>query len=309
MEWGLLRPPQQSPAVCFLCHCVFVSIGMKLQFRNILMKASITWCDLFWPKFAKKMPKIISLHDVLEPLKQALLASRDVNISSQICGSKLQKVFTLGDGCWLPTIYWFTYPICTFWFLGQSWYLMQSEPKWSLTKAEVPPPAECSKIESFSGLKGLKFPQTRKSGLRGRSANRMWGESCNFGLANLRRFAGEFLSKLLAKFSALLLQGFRPPKKPRPKFASNCRRSSPISDLWAQFFVHADFLPTGKHQDLGDLGPAKCGENHTSSSSCCRVACLAPCKRLQCSSLHQASPEASPVLEEGERPPPPHFRP
>ena len=25
-------------------------------------------------------------------------------ISGQICGSKLQKVFTLGDGCWLPTL-------------------------------------------------------------------------------------------------------------------------------------------------------------------------------------------------------------
>ena len=48
------------------------------------------------------MPKIISLHDVLEPLKQALLASRDVIISGQICVSKLQRVFTLGDGCWLP---------------------------------------------------------------------------------------------------------------------------------------------------------------------------------------------------------------
>ena len=53
-------------------------------------------------KFGQKMPKIISVHDVLEPLKQALLASRDVIISSQICGSNLQKVFTLGDGCWLP---------------------------------------------------------------------------------------------------------------------------------------------------------------------------------------------------------------
>ena len=68
----------------------------------IRQEASITWCDLFWPKFGQKMPKIISLHDVLEPLKQALLASRDVIISSQICGSNLQKVFTLGDGCWLP---------------------------------------------------------------------------------------------------------------------------------------------------------------------------------------------------------------
>ena len=52
------------------------------------------------------MPKIISLHDVLEPFKQALLplASRDVIISSQICVSKLQRVFTLGDGCWLPIL-------------------------------------------------------------------------------------------------------------------------------------------------------------------------------------------------------------
>ena len=48
------------------------------------------------------MPKVISLHDVLEPLKQALLAARDVITSSQICGSKLQKKITLGDGCWLP---------------------------------------------------------------------------------------------------------------------------------------------------------------------------------------------------------------
>ena len=39
------------------------------------------------------MSKMISLHDVLEPLKQALLASRDMIISSQICGSNLQKVF------------------------------------------------------------------------------------------------------------------------------------------------------------------------------------------------------------------------
>ena len=68
-------------------------------------EASITWCDLFWPNFGQKMPKIISLHDVLEPLKQALLASRDVIISSQICGSNLQKVFTLGDGCWLPNLW------------------------------------------------------------------------------------------------------------------------------------------------------------------------------------------------------------
>ena len=51
---------------------------------------------------APKMPRNISAHDVLEPLKQVLSASRDVTISGQICGSKLQRVFTLGDGCWLP---------------------------------------------------------------------------------------------------------------------------------------------------------------------------------------------------------------
>ena len=51
---------------------------------------------------ARKRPEIISVHDVWEPLKQVLLASRDVIISSQICGSNVQRFFTLGDGCWLP---------------------------------------------------------------------------------------------------------------------------------------------------------------------------------------------------------------
>ena len=54
------------------------------------------------------MPKMISLHDVLEPLKQALLASRDV---IQIFVSKLHRVVTLGDGCWLPKeVVWAGYP-------------------------------------------------------------------------------------------------------------------------------------------------------------------------------------------------------
>ena len=34
--------------------------------------------------------------------KTSILASRDVMISSQICVSKFQSFFTLGDGCWLP---------------------------------------------------------------------------------------------------------------------------------------------------------------------------------------------------------------
>ena len=87
-------------------------------------EASIMWCDLFWPKFGQKMPKIISLHDVLEPLKQALSASRDVIISSQICGSNLQKVFTLGDGCWLPVL------TCLFFFEGGAgfpWFLPKNK--------------------------------------------------------------------------------------------------------------------------------------------------------------------------------------
>ena len=53
-------------------------------------------------KLAKKVPKIITSHDVLEPFKEVLSASRDVIISGQSCGSKLQRVFTLGDGCRLP---------------------------------------------------------------------------------------------------------------------------------------------------------------------------------------------------------------
>ena len=67
-------------------------------------EASITWCDLFRPKCAQKTPRLITSHDVLEPLKQVVSASRDVIISGQIWGLKLQSVFTLGDGCWLPSI-------------------------------------------------------------------------------------------------------------------------------------------------------------------------------------------------------------
>ena len=51
---------------------------------------------------AKKARNFSSVHDVWEPLKQALLASRDVIISGQSCISRCQRFFTLGDGCWLP---------------------------------------------------------------------------------------------------------------------------------------------------------------------------------------------------------------
>ena len=64
--------------------------------------ASITWCDFFRPNFGQKTPEIISVHDVWEPWKQALLASRDVIISSQFAAQIWRGFFTLGDGCWLP---------------------------------------------------------------------------------------------------------------------------------------------------------------------------------------------------------------
>ena len=53
-------------------------------------------------KFRQKTQEIISVHDVREPLKQVLLASRDVIISGQSCVSKFQRFCTLGDGWWLP---------------------------------------------------------------------------------------------------------------------------------------------------------------------------------------------------------------
>ena len=64
---------------CFAFSPVF---GRKHPSRHVIFSGQ---------NFGQKMPKIISLHDVLEPLKQALLASRDVIISSQICSSNLQK--------------------------------------------------------------------------------------------------------------------------------------------------------------------------------------------------------------------------
>ena len=50
------------------------------------------------------MPEIISVHDVWEPCKQVLLASRDVIIPSQFAARIRRGFFTLGDGCWLPTL-------------------------------------------------------------------------------------------------------------------------------------------------------------------------------------------------------------
>ena len=71
-------------------------IGRKHPSRDVIFSGQ---------NLAQKMPKIITSHDILEPLKQVLSTSRDVIISGQICGSKLQKAFPFGDGCWLPMLH------------------------------------------------------------------------------------------------------------------------------------------------------------------------------------------------------------
>ena len=89
------------------------SMWIVLVFQRKKHQNSQKWAKFMnfssWPFFwfgllgwLLKMPKMITSHDVLEPLKQVLSASRDVIVPGQTCGSKLQRVFTLGDGCWLP---------------------------------------------------------------------------------------------------------------------------------------------------------------------------------------------------------------
>ena len=84
------------------------------------------------------MPKVISLHDVLEPLKQALWASRNVIISSQICGSNLQKVFTLGDGCWLPMPCFIVSVLKVLGFWGPKNFKQSPPPKRSVLRSCTP---------------------------------------------------------------------------------------------------------------------------------------------------------------------------
>ena len=86
-----------SSSVSFVCSAL--SWSFTVMFVVCWQEASITCCDLFWPCFGQEMPEIISLYDVLGPLRRALLASRDVIFPGQICGSKLRNVFTLGEGC------------------------------------------------------------------------------------------------------------------------------------------------------------------------------------------------------------------
>ena len=80
-----------------LCQCTALSysnFSRKHQSRDVIFSG-------------QKLPQkcqILSLY-MRRPRtlkKKALLASHDVIISNQFCVSKLQRVFTLGDGCWLP---------------------------------------------------------------------------------------------------------------------------------------------------------------------------------------------------------------
>ena len=66
-----------------------------------------SWCNPFRPKSGPEMPEIITSHAVREPLKHALSASCDVNVSGQICGSKLQRGDSQKNGSktlwdWVP---------------------------------------------------------------------------------------------------------------------------------------------------------------------------------------------------------------
>ena len=85
-----------------------------------------------------------------------------------------------------------------------------------------------------------------------RYAERIWGEFFYFGPANFAQIAGEFLSEfwwriLIANFSALFFQGFRPPRKFTPKIhVQNCRHSSPISLSWTQNLFTAIFCLRGR---------------------------------------------------------------
>ena len=73
-----------------------------------------------------------------------------------------------------------------------------------------------------------------------------------FWSGEFRKIAGEFLSEfwwriLIANFSALFFQGFRPPKKFTPKIhVQNCRHSSPISLSWTQNLFTAIFCLRGR---------------------------------------------------------------
>ena len=68
----------------------------------VQQEAYMTWCDIFRPKDVKKSAEKSHIIRRLECSKRALWASFDGVISGQACSLKLQRVFTLDDGYWLP---------------------------------------------------------------------------------------------------------------------------------------------------------------------------------------------------------------
>ena len=89
-----------------------------------------------------------------------ILASRDVIISGQTCGSKLQRVFTFGDACWLPKLS--QYPVAVFYCSGTLiflsllfWKKQGKPPKKARTSLHAEP------LKSL-GKKGKTLKKARK---------------------------------------------------------------------------------------------------------------------------------------------------
>ena len=90
----------RSSYVCLMCAPHSVKMGGSACYacsshggRHVLSKKHPSRDVIFsGQNLAQQKPKFVTSRDVLEPSKQALLASHDVIVSGQICSSKLQRV-------------------------------------------------------------------------------------------------------------------------------------------------------------------------------------------------------------------------
>ena len=98
-------PSFSEKALLFTAFC-FVASPSPNPAPTHQQEASITWFDLFRPKIHPKTPGIITPHGVLEPVKQALLALRDVMSVPQVAALTCRGFVTSGDGLQLPTLSW-----------------------------------------------------------------------------------------------------------------------------------------------------------------------------------------------------------
>ena len=73
-----------------------------LQMKTFESAGSIHHVIFSGQNSARKTPTFITSHDVIEPLKQALLASRGVNNFCPNLQLEVAEVSHIGDGCWLP---------------------------------------------------------------------------------------------------------------------------------------------------------------------------------------------------------------